>query len=128
MATKEELYKLVSELPDSELDAARRYLEYLSNPNDPVLRALVETPEDDEPLSKDEEQAINEAKEDLKKGRFVTRDPDQAYYWTPEWQDSEEQARMDIMAGRTVVLKDVDEVKAHFQSLTEQANQDDQEK
>ena len=71
MATKEELYKLVSELPDSELDAARRYLEYLRNPNDPVLRALVEAPEDDEPLSKDEEQAINEAKEELKKGHVV---------------------------------------------------------
>ena len=65
MATKEELYKLVSELPDSELDAARLYLEYLRNPGDPVLRALLEAPEDDEPLSKDEEQAINEAKEEL---------------------------------------------------------------
>ena len=37
------------------------------DPNDPVLRALLEAPEDDEPLSKDEEQAINEAKEELKK-------------------------------------------------------------
>ena len=69
MATKEDLYKLVSELSDSELDAAKRYLEYLRNPGDPVLRALLEAPEDDEPLSKDEEQAVSEAKEDLEKGR-----------------------------------------------------------
>ena len=72
MATKEDLHKLVSELPDSELDAAKLYLEYLRNPNDPVLRALVEAPEDDEPLSKDEEQALNEAEEDLEKGRVVS--------------------------------------------------------
>ena len=72
MATKEDLYKLVSELPDSELDAAKRYLEYLRNPDDPVLKALLEAPEDDEPLSKDEEQAINEAKEDLEKGRVIS--------------------------------------------------------
>ena len=71
MATKEDVYKLVSELPDSELDTAKRYLEYLRNPNDPVLRALLEAPEDDEPLSKDDEQAINQAKEELKKGYVV---------------------------------------------------------
>ena len=71
MATKEDLYKLVSELPDSELDAAKRYLEYLRNPGDPVLKALLEAPQDDEPLSKDEEQAINEATDEFKKGRVV---------------------------------------------------------
>ncbi len=37
------------------------------DPNDPVLKALLEAPEDDEPLSKDEEQAINESAEELKK-------------------------------------------------------------
>ena len=72
MATKEDLYKLVSKLPDSELDAAKRYLEYLRNPGDPVLRALLEAPGDDEPLSKDEEQAINEAKEEFKQGHVVS--------------------------------------------------------
>ena len=72
MATKEDLYKLVSELPDSELDAARLYLEYLRNPGDPVLKALLEAPQDDEPLSKEDEQAVSEAKEDLENGRIIS--------------------------------------------------------
>ena len=127
MTTKEDLYKLISDLPDSELDAARLYLEYLRNPGDPVLKALLEASEDDEPLSKEDEQAIKEDKEDLEKGRVTMKSrPDQAYYWTQEWQDNEEQARNDIMDGRTVVLKDVDEVRAHFHSLMEQAKRDDQ--
>jgi hypothetical protein len=34
MATRDELHHLVDELPDGELDAARRFLEYLRDQND----------------------------------------------------------------------------------------------
>ena len=44
----------------------------MTTKEDPVLKALLEAPQDDEPLSKDEEQAISEAKEDLKRGRVVS--------------------------------------------------------
>ena len=53
----------------------------------------------------------------------LSRDPDQAYYWTPEWQDNEEAARDDIRAGRVTVLNNPDEVEAHFSSLTERSRQ-----
>jgi hypothetical protein len=35
MTIKEDLYRLVDELPESELHAAKRYLEYLRNMGDP---------------------------------------------------------------------------------------------
>ena len=44
----------------------------MTTKEDPVLKALLEAPDDDEPLSKDEEQAINEAKEDFEKGRVIS--------------------------------------------------------
>jgi hypothetical protein len=40
MTIKEDLYRLVDELPESEPHAAKRYLEYLRNMGDPVLRAM----------------------------------------------------------------------------------------
>ena len=53
----------------------------------------------------------------------TSRDPDQAYYWTPEWQNDEEEARGDILAGRVSVLNNPDEVEAHFSSLTKRCRQ-----
>ncbi len=44
----------------------------MTTKEDPVLKALLEAPQDDEPLSKDEEKAINEDKEDLRKGHVVS--------------------------------------------------------
>jgi hypothetical protein len=59
MATREELHRLVDELPDDELEAARRYLQYLrdyDNYGDPLVSALADAPCDDE-LTTDEEDA-----------------------------------------------------------------------
>ncbi len=47
MTTKEALYRLINELPDTVLPEAERYLAALRD--DPVLRALVTAPVDDEP-------------------------------------------------------------------------------
>lgn len=69
---KEQLHRLVDGLPDSEVHAARRYLEYLHNLQDPVLRAFLEAPEDDEPETPEERAAVAEAREDFKAGRVVT--------------------------------------------------------
>ena len=44
----------------------------MATKEDPALKALLEAPEDDEPLSKDEEQAINEAKQELKTGHVAS--------------------------------------------------------
>ena len=72
MSIKEELHRLVDELPDSESHAAKRFLEYLRNMGDPMMRALLEAPEDDEPETQEERAAVAEAYEDIAAGRVVT--------------------------------------------------------
>ena len=58
MTIKDDLHRLVDELPEEELHGAKRYLEYLRNMGDPVLRALREAPIDDEPSSPEERTAL----------------------------------------------------------------------
>jgi hypothetical protein len=53
----------------------------------------------------------------------TSRAPSQAYYWTPEWQSKEEEARSDILAGRVTVLNNRDAVEVHFNSLAERSRQ-----
>lgn len=66
MVSKAALHRLVDELPAHELRAAERFLEYLRNVGtDPVLRAFMEAPLDDEPLTAEEEEAIREGEEDI---------------------------------------------------------------
>lgn len=69
--SKEKLHRLVDELPNSEVHAARRYLEYLRNLRDPVLRAFLEAPEDDEPETPEEREAMVEAYRDVEAGRVL---------------------------------------------------------
>ncbi len=55
MSAKEELHQLVEKLPENEVPAARRFLEYLCDfSDDPVLLAFREAPEEDEPLTSKE--------------------------------------------------------------------------
>ncbi|MBI4493665.1 MAG: type II toxin-antitoxin system Phd/YefM family antitoxin [Chloroflexi bacterium] len=55
MTIKERLHRLVDELPEREVQAAERYLEYLRRVGrGPVLRALLDASEDDEPETEDE--------------------------------------------------------------------------
>ena len=74
MATKEDLHKLIDKLPEDEIQAATLYLQHLQNRNDPVLAALLNAPEDDEPETEYERQAVAEGMEDLEAGRMVTSD------------------------------------------------------
>jgi len=69
---KAELHRLVEALPVHELHAAQRFLEYLHQlGGDPVLRALLETPEDDEPETPEEQAAVQEAREQLARGETI---------------------------------------------------------
>lgn len=76
MTTKEDLRadlrRLVDQLPESELHAARRFLEYVLYHDDPVLRAFMEAPLDDEPESEEERAAVEEARQDFAAGRVYT--------------------------------------------------------
>ncbi len=75
MTVKEELYRLVDALPDSELIAARSFLETLrSHPGNPFLQALARAPEDDESETLEEAAAVKEAEADIVVGRVVSHE------------------------------------------------------
>lgn len=63
MVTKAQIHELVDRLPESELAAIERVLD------DPLLRALLCAPTDEEPLTTDEISGILEAKRDEREGR-----------------------------------------------------------
>ncbi len=69
MKTREDLHRLVEELPEGEVQSAGRYLEYLRNLSDPLVSLLLDAPYDDEETSDREAEAAGEAWEEyLKKG------------------------------------------------------------
>jgi hypothetical protein len=75
MTTRESLHHLIDELPECALGEAERSLSPLRTlEDDPVLRALLEAPEDDEPLTPEEEAAIEVAREDVRAGRTVSHE------------------------------------------------------
>ncbi|MEX2431470.1 MAG: hypothetical protein WD645_06070, partial [Dehalococcoidia bacterium] len=74
MTTRDDLRRLVDQLADDELHAARRYLEYLKDCGDPVLRAFLNAPEVDEPETEEERLAVEEAKAALARGDVVSHD------------------------------------------------------
>lgn len=62
MASKDDLHHLVERLPENEIHAAERFLEYLCDlSDDPVLKMLREAPEDDEPTTAEEDRRAAEA-------------------------------------------------------------------
>ena len=69
MKTREDLHRLIEELPEGEVQSAGRYLEYLRNLSDPLVSLLLEAPEDEEETTDEEDEAASEAwQEYLKKG------------------------------------------------------------
>lgn len=66
--TRERLHELVDALPESGVEAAKRYLESLVNADDAFLRALRNAPEDDEPLTEEELKAIEEGRKAVARG------------------------------------------------------------
>lgn len=67
-----DLRRLVDQLPEGELHAARRFL--LRCVRDPLLRKLLEAPEDDEELTDECQAALDEAEEDFRAGRVVSHE------------------------------------------------------
>ncbi|MBI4497660.1 MAG: hypothetical protein HY689_07175 [Chloroflexi bacterium] len=66
MTTRERLHQLIDALPDDELQAVERVLA------EPLLRALLCTPEGEEPLSPEEIAGILEGERDIAAGRVYT--------------------------------------------------------
>lgn len=72
MTTKERLHRLVDELSEQEAAAALVVVE--RGLQDPVLLAFAGAPEDDEPLTAEEEIGLAEADADIAAGRTVPLD------------------------------------------------------
>ncbi len=72
--SKERLHRLVDALPAGELLAAERYLQFLSANRDPLVQALMDAPEDPEPLSDADRQALEEGRHALEAGDTVSDD------------------------------------------------------
>ncbi len=70
MATKESLHRLVDELPESLLEEAEQYLQALRD--DPMLNTLLSAPWDDEPTTPEEDEGARLAREEIRRGEFLT--------------------------------------------------------
>jgi hypothetical protein len=66
MTTKTDLHRLVDELPESEVPAAKRNL------GDPMTQALMEAPCDDEPTTPEEDAAAEEAWQEYLRGEALS--------------------------------------------------------
>jgi predicted ArsR family transcriptional regulator len=66
VTTKERLHKLVDELSEQEADDALRYI--IQRREDPVIAAFHDAPEDDEPFTAADEQALAEVQADRDAG------------------------------------------------------------
>ena len=76
MTTKERIHQLVEDLPQSELEPAKRVLEGLAalSLSNRIVEALANAPVDDESVSDEEAQAIEEGERDIDAGRVVSVD------------------------------------------------------
>jgi len=72
--SKSKLHRLVDELPEAEIEAAQRFLQYLRSLGDPVLKALLEAPESNVPETADEAAAVRKGREAYGRGKFVADD------------------------------------------------------
>ena len=69
---KQRLQQLIDELPEDQIRAAERYLEFLSASQDPLIQALQSAPEEDEPITDEEREAIEEAERAIADGDVVS--------------------------------------------------------
>ena len=72
IADKQHAHELIERLPDSQIVTAVRFLEFMML--DPVSRSLATAPLDDEPLTEEEEQALNASKEWFKHNQGISHD------------------------------------------------------
>ena len=66
---RDRLHRLVDRLPETEVHAAARYLEYLSERGDPLVRIAMAAPEEDEELSERGHRLLDEGRKDFAAGR-----------------------------------------------------------
>ena len=72
MENRQALHTLVDKLPEPELPAAMRFLEYLRQAGDPLQPVLDSAPVDDEPLTEEDLAAIRKGFVDRDQGETVS--------------------------------------------------------
>lgn len=71
---KNRLAELIEQLPEVEVQAAVRYLEYLKDRGDPYLKFLMSVPEEDEQLTDRFQKELDRAWKDIDDGQVVSSD------------------------------------------------------
>ena len=75
MSIRGVIHTLVDELPDGELAAAERYLEFLKDKgHDPLKALLASAPPDDEPVTEDDLTALREGLAEASRGDVISHD------------------------------------------------------
>lgn len=73
VVTKQDLHKLIDEIPEYEHTAVADYLKRLAElAQDPVYQAFMNAPIDDEPVTPEERAAIDEAKAEVARGEVYS--------------------------------------------------------
>jgi hypothetical protein len=73
MSIKEDVHRLVDELPESDLEKVLHPLEMMrAAKRDPFLQALMDAPIDDEPTTPEEDAGAVEARQELRRGEGKT--------------------------------------------------------
>jgi len=67
--SRQTLHDLVERIPEEDLKAAQRFLEYLAS--NPALRAVLMAAEDDEPVTEEDAAAIRRAEAEIQASRVV---------------------------------------------------------
>ena len=71
---RDAVIEVVSRLPGQELHAALRYVQFLEEESDPVLRMLRNAPIDEEEETEEERRLVEEAREELRAGQTVSHE------------------------------------------------------
>ena len=71
---RQELHEILEKVPSEDLHAARRYLGYLIASKDPFVQSLLEAPWDNEPLTAEDEAAIEEGMRAEAEGKLISHE------------------------------------------------------
>ena len=82
MSTRDALHEMLDALPDELLPEAERRLAALRD--DPLLRFFLTAPEDDEPLTPEEEALIQEAQAEIARGETIPWEEVEARLFPPD--------------------------------------------
>jgi hypothetical protein len=71
-ARRERLHRLVEDMHEGELETVETFIDFVHERCDPVLRALLTAPYDDEPVTDEERAAVQEGLDALEAGDVYT--------------------------------------------------------